>query len=253
MSYFVKVSKIQIFFLVVVVYSGVPSQESSFFNIAGSNIDHTGPDHSVIDSKSYSSGLELTNLAHSSAFQAKSAVQSQGAAGSQAAFGAKKNLAHAAFGAATTAQAALFGKQLLAHSLERQLADAEYQLQAEISQYQQTEAVAHATEIVAQQSQKQVSVLATALSAAQESVAQAIKAASEASSAAASQHSMIQEFKQKVTNLANQLHNAVSQLEETENAAQNAAVAAQLAHNNAEAAANVLAENEHGRIGKLHH
>lgn len=46
----------------------------------------------------YSSGAELTSLAHSSALQAKTAVQNQQTAGSQAAFGAKSSLAQAALG-----------------------------------------------------------------------------------------------------------------------------------------------------------
>lgn len=53
-------------------------------------------------SKTYASGAELTSLAHTSALQAKAAVQGQSTAGSQAAFGAKSSLAQAALGVSTT-------------------------------------------------------------------------------------------------------------------------------------------------------
>lgn len=46
----------------------------------------------------YASGAQLTSLAHSSALQAKNAVQNQHTAGNQAAFGAKSSLANAAIG-----------------------------------------------------------------------------------------------------------------------------------------------------------
>ncbi|KAJ8934731.1 hypothetical protein NQ314_013221 [Rhamnusium bicolor] len=54
--------------------------------------------HVSSDEGKQSNGAELTSLAHSSAVQARNAVQSQLTAGSQAAFGVKSSLASAAFG-----------------------------------------------------------------------------------------------------------------------------------------------------------
>ncbi|KAG5890633.1 hypothetical protein JTB14_034924 [Gonioctena quinquepunctata] len=114
--------------------------------------------HIVADSGKGSNGAELASLAHSSAVQAKHAVQSQHTAGSQAAFGAKSNLANTAFGAAQTAQAALVGKQAIAQSLKKQAIEAQEQLQAEISQYHQLEAVAQATQQASQDAQNQLNL-----------------------------------------------------------------------------------------------
>lgn len=52
--------------------------------------------HGAVDESKESSGAELTSLAHTSAVQAKNAVQSQHTAGSQAAFGIKSTLATSA-------------------------------------------------------------------------------------------------------------------------------------------------------------
>ncbi|CAH0550292.1 unnamed protein product [Brassicogethes aeneus] len=82
----------------------------------------------------------------SRALQAKTAVQNQHTAGSQAAFGAKSSLAQAALGAAATAQAALVGKQVIAQGLKKQLIEAQHQLQAEITQYHQTQTAAELAE-----------------------------------------------------------------------------------------------------------
>lgn len=194
-------------------------------------------------SKSYSSGAELTSLAHTSALQAKSAVQNQNTAGSQAAFGAKSSLAQAALGAAATAQAALVGKQVIVQGLEHQLHDAEHQLQAEIAQYQQTEHAAQAAQEAAQQAQQQVAALTAALAATQGGAQHAAKAAAEAAGAAAAQHAMIHEAKQRVAHLREELHNALAGLQETEISAQKAAAAAHIAQSNAAAAANDVATN----------
>lgn len=57
-----------------------------------------GQEHLAVDEGKEESGAELTSLAHTSAVQAKNAVQSQHTAGSQAAFGIKSTLASAAQG-----------------------------------------------------------------------------------------------------------------------------------------------------------
>lgn len=63
----------------------------------GEYVEH-GSEHGPSEETKYASGAELTSLAHSSALQAKTAVQNQHTAGSQAAFGAKSSLANAAIG-----------------------------------------------------------------------------------------------------------------------------------------------------------
>ncbi|KAJ8934730.1 hypothetical protein NQ314_013220 [Rhamnusium bicolor] len=192
--------------------------------------------HVSSDGGKQSNGAELTSLAHSSAVQAKNAVQSQLTAGSQAAFGVKSSLASAAFGAAQTAQAALVGKQAIVQNLKRQAIEAQHQLQGEISQYQQLEAVTHAAQAASQQAQNILNTLTAALAAAQGGAQGAEQAAAEAANAAASQQSMVVEAKQRVAHIIGQLQNAVSDLHETEASAYKAAESAQIAQSNAAAA-----------------
>ncbi|CAH1164196.1 unnamed protein product [Phaedon cochleariae] len=181
-------------------------------------------------------GAELTSLAHSSAVQAKNAVRSQHTAGSQAAFGVKSSLASAAFGAAQTAQAALVGKQAIVQNLKRQAIDAQQQLQGEISQYHQLEAVAQASQQVSQDAQNQLHTLTAALTAAQGGAAHAEQAAAEAANAAAAQHEMVVEAKQRIAQVLNQLQHALDDLQQTEASAAKAAEAAHVAQSNAAAA-----------------
>ncbi|CAG9829960.1 unnamed protein product [Diabrotica balteata] len=193
-------------------------------------------------------GAELASLAHSSAVQANNAVQNQHTAGSQAAFGIKSSLASAAYGAAQAAQAALVGKQALAGSIKRQLAEAQQQLQGEIAQYQQTQATAQAAENTAHQAQAQLSALTAAVTAAQAGAQQASQAAGEAAQAAAAQHAMVVEAKQRISQLSAQLQNCLADLHQTEAAAQKAAAAAHLAQSNA-AAAGAAAAGHGGKGG----
>ncbi|XP_030745145.1 uncharacterized protein LOC115874184 [Sitophilus oryzae] len=181
-------------------------------------------------------GAELTSLAHSSAQQAKNAVQNQGTAGSQAAFGIKNTLASAALGAAQTAQAALVGKQAIVAILKKQVSDAQTQLQAEVAQ---AELAQHALGYIAQaaqQAQGLTAALASALASAQSGEQTALKAATDAGTVAASQQQMVNEAKQRLGVLLHQLEAALLELHETEVYAYKAAEAAQLAQSNAAAA-----------------
>lgn len=78
----------------------------------------------------------------------------------------------------------------------------------------------------------------------------AAKTLSAAAAAAAAQHSMILDAKQKVSQLGQKLHHTFSELEETRAAAQKAAHAAQEAHGNAAASAQLVAQNQ---IEENHH
>ncbi|XP_072377660.1 uncharacterized protein [Diabrotica undecimpunctata] len=206
-----------------------------------------------------SSGAELTSLAHNSAVQAKNAVRNQHTAGSQAAFGVKSSLASAAVGAAQTAQAALVGKQAIVQNLKKQAIEAQQQLQAEISQYHQLEAVAQVAAQASQDAHAQLNTLTAALASAQAGASHAEQAAAEAANAAASQHSMVDEAKQKVGSILSQLQNAVGDLQETEASAIKAAESAHIAQSNAAAAglavAAASAKNGHngGGSGGYHH
>ncbi|XP_023012938.1 uncharacterized protein [Leptinotarsa decemlineata] len=188
-----------------------------------------------------SNGAVLSSLAHSSAVQAKNAVQNQHTAGSQAAHEVKNNLASVAIGAAQAAQAALVGKQALVGNLKAQLAEAQSQLQVEIAQYQQTEAAVRAAEEAAAQAQNQVNTLSAALAAAQGGSQHASQAAAEAANAAASQHAMIAEAKQRLNQVLSQLQSALRELQDTEASAQKAAAAAHSAQSNAAAAGAAVA------------
>jgi hypothetical protein len=135
------------------------------------------------------------------------------------------------------------GKQVIVQGLEHQLQDAEHQLQAEIAQYQQTEQAAQAAQEAAQQSQQQVSALTAALAASQGGAQHAAKAAAEAAGAAAAQHAMIQEAKQRVAHLSQELHNALAGLQDTENLGSEGRCWAHVAQSNAAAAANAVASS----------
>ncbi|KAJ8925479.1 hypothetical protein NQ315_009317, partial [Exocentrus adspersus] len=185
---------------------------------------------------SSSNGAELTSLAHSSAIQAKNAVQNQRTAGSQAAFGIKSSFASAALGAAQTAQAALVGKRAIVQNLKKQVSEAQHQLQEEIVQYQQTEAVVQATLATSQQAQEQLHALTAAVAGAQSGAQAAEHAAAEAANVAAAQQAMVSEAKQRLAHLLSQLHTALGRLQETEVSAYKAAEAAQVAQSNAAAA-----------------
>lgn len=80
----------------------VPEQQAASSQILEHGYDsgagYSGEYDHGFDSGKGSTGAELSSLAHSSAIQAKNAVQSQHTAGSQAAFGVKNSLATAAFG-----------------------------------------------------------------------------------------------------------------------------------------------------------
>ena len=91
-------------------------------------------DYSSHGGKKYSSSAELTSLAHSSALQARTAVQNQQTAGVQAAAGAQNGFARAAQEAAHAARVALVAKQVIVQNLQAQVEDAEHQLQAEEGQ-----------------------------------------------------------------------------------------------------------------------
>ncbi|XP_050306239.1 uncharacterized protein CG45076-like [Anthonomus grandis grandis] len=198
--------------------------------------------HVSVDEEKESSGAELTSLAHTSAVQAKNAVQSQYTAGTQAAFGIKSTLASAAQGAAQTAQAALVGKQAIVYNIKKQVNEAEKRLQAEIAQYQQTEQAAELAHQVAQQARNQAAAISAALASAQTGGQLASKAASEAANVAAAQQSMVARAKQQLANLIHQLQEAVHELSQTESAYYKATESAQLAQSNAaEAGAAVVA------------
>ncbi|CAH1127482.1 unnamed protein product [Ceutorhynchus assimilis] len=199
-------------------------------------------EHISEDENKEASGAELTSLAHTSAVQAKNAVQSQHTAGSQAAFGIKSTLATAAQGAAQTAQAALVGKQAIVYGLKKQLNEAEKRLQAEISQYKQTEQAAELAHQVAQQVQNQAATLSAALAAAQSGGQLAAKSAAEANNVAASQQSMVAHAKQKLNVLLHQLQEAVQELHQTETAYYKASESAQIAQKNAAAAGAAVVE-----------
>ncbi|ENN74527.1 uncharacterized protein LOC125505688 [Dendroctonus ponderosae] len=195
-----------------------------------------GHEHLAVDEGKEESGAELTSLAHTSAVQAKNAVQSQHTAGSQAAFGIKSTLASAAQGAAQTAQAALVGKQAIVYSLKRQVSEAEKRLSGEISQYHQAEQSAQISQQSAQQARSQAATLSAALASAASGGQLAEKAAAEAANVAASQQSMVAQAKQRLSTLIHQLQEAVHDLSETEAAYYKAAESAQQAQSNAAAA-----------------
>lgn len=74
-------------------------------------------DHVGLDSGKGSNGAELSSLAHSSAIQAKNAVQNQHTAGSQAAFGVKSSLASAAVGVSIEYMSMVRFKKYYEHSM----------------------------------------------------------------------------------------------------------------------------------------
>ncbi|KAJ8963129.1 hypothetical protein NQ318_018594 [Aromia moschata] len=224
------------------------AQASSIHELSGYEASGYGGSLGHDDGKS-SNGAELTSLAHSSAVQANNAVQNQQTAGSQAAFGVANSFASAAIGAAQTAQAALVGKQAIVQNLKRSLIDAQHQLQGEIRQYQQIEAVALAAREAAQQAQEQATALAAALSTAQSGSQRSEQAYVEAANAAASQQSMVTEAKQRVAHLLSQIDTAVEELQDTEYSAAKAAESAQVAQSNAAAAGAAVAASNIKGIG----
>ncbi|XP_063915580.1 uncharacterized protein LOC135131664 [Zophobas morio] len=200
-------------------------------------------DYSSHGGKKYSSSAELTSLAHSSALQARTAVQNQQTAGVQAAAGAQNGFARAAQEAAHAARVALVAKQVIVQNLQVQVEDAEHQLQAEEGQYQQALEAADAAQNAVQQSQQQLTAATAALAAVQQSSTQTERAASAALQAAAAQHQMIQDAQQRLGRLHLRLDEALAGLAETQQSAQRAAAAAQQAQNNAEASALLVVAN----------
>ena len=104
----------------------------------------------------YSIGSGLVSIAQGAADQANTAIQNQHEAGGQAAFQAKNSLAQNAALAASTAQAALAGKQVIVSNLEQQARDAHGQVDAEALQLSQAQRAAAATHQSAHHAQAQV-------------------------------------------------------------------------------------------------
>ncbi|RZC41362.1 DUF745 domain containing protein [Asbolus verrucosus] len=212
--------------------------------------DHSGVlavkfegDYSAHAGKKYSSSAELISLAHTSALQAKTAVRNQQTAGIQAALGAQTGYARAALEAASAAQVALVAKQVIVQNLQRQLEDAQHQLQAEEAQYQQTLQAANAAQNAAQQSQQQLTSATAVLAAIQQSVQQNEQAAGTSNAVAAAQRQMVQEAEQRVGHIHSRLSEALAGLQQTQVSAQRAAAAAHVAQNNAAASAQLVAVN----------
>ncbi|XP_018572811.1 uncharacterized protein LOC108912128 [Anoplophora glabripennis] len=210
--------------------------------------------HGGYDDGKDTHGAELSSLAHSSAIQAKNAVQNQHTAGSHAAYGIKSSLASAALGAAQTAQAALVGKHAIVGNLKQQLSEAQKQLEGELALHQQTENAAHSAQAAAQQAQNQLNTITAALATAQAGVQHAQHAAVEAANSASVQQNMVAEAKQRVAHVLGQLQHASADLQETEVSASKAAEAAHIAKSNAAAAgAEVTAAGAKGGYSGHHY
>ncbi|RZC40410.1 DUF745 domain containing protein [Asbolus verrucosus] len=202
-----------------------------------------GGDYSAHGGKKYSSSAELTSLAHTSAVQARTAVRNQQTAGIQASLSTQTGYARAALEAASAAQVALVARQVLVQNLERQLEDAQHQLQAEQAQYQQTLQAANAAQNAVQQNQQQLSSATAVLAAIQQSGQQTERAAAIANAVSAAQHQMVQEAEQRLGHVHSRLNEALAGLQETQSSAQRAAAAAHVAQNNAAASAQLIAVN----------
>ncbi|RZB38806.1 hypothetical protein BDFB_008221 [Asbolus verrucosus] len=161
--------------------------------------------------------------------------------GDYSAHGAQTGYARAALEAASAAQVALVAKQVLVQNLERELEDAQHQLQAEQAQYQQTLQAANAAQNAVQQNQQQLSSATAVLAAIQQSGQQTERAAAIANTVAAAQHQMVQEVEQRLGHVHSRLNEALAGLQETQSSAQKAAAAAHLAQNNAAASAQLVA------------
>ncbi|RZC36503.1 DUF745 domain containing protein [Asbolus verrucosus] len=199
--------------------------------------------YSVHGGKKYSSPAKLTSLAHTSAFQAKTAVRNQQTAGIQAALGAQSGYARAALEAASAAQVALVAKQVIVQNLERQVGELQSQLQAAQSQYQQTLQAANAAQNAAQQSQQQMNAATAVLAAIQQSVQQTERVAASTGAVAAAQGQMVQEAEQRLGSVHSRLNDALAGLQQTQMSARRAAAAAQLAQSKAVASAQLVTVN----------
>lgn len=109
-------------------------------------------------------------------------------------------------------------------------------LQGEIAQYQQLESTAALANEALHQVQAVVNSATVTLAAAQGSAQKTQQASVEARNAAATQQYMVEEARQRIALILNQLQRALSDLQETESSASKAAEAAQMAQSNAEAA-----------------
>lgn len=200
--------------------------------VSSSNVKYI-EDHS----HGYPSGSGLRSIAQGSANQAHNAVSNQHAAANQAAFIAKSTLAQAASQASATAQAALAGKLVMTHGLEKQVQDSHSALLEEIEHLNLSKKSAKASQKAAQIAYNHVSILTAALNNAKTLADHTEKAANDAATILASQSSMVGKAKQNFEILQEELNAARIDLAATKEAAIKASSAASEAQGNAEKAA----------------
>lgn len=189
--------------------------------------------HHYEANKGFSVGSGLRSIAQGSADQANSAVLNQLAAAQQAAYVAQTTLAQSAIQAASTALAALAGKEVLVENLEHQVSDAHHSLEAEIAQLEISKKSAIIAKEAAAQAAKHVAVLTAALNSAQAAAEHSERAANHAEAELASQTAMVGKAKGRLDSIAQKLHAAQIDFEATKEAAGKATAAAQEAQSNA--------------------
>ncbi|CAD7093542.1 unnamed protein product [Hermetia illucens] len=213
-------------------YDQAPPEVDGNDQVSEVSIHRTDSDDSH-DEEGYSIGSGLRSIAQGSAHQAHSAVVSQNIAAQQAAFIAKSTLAQSAIQSAATAIAALAGKEVLFHSLERQTENARNALNHEISQLQLTKKTAASARHAAQKAAYHVSVLVAALNNAQQASERSEENAKAAAAELASQTTMVGEAKGRLDTITGKLRAAHIDFEATKKAASEASAAAEEAQRNA--------------------